>query len=83
MNIIELSIMAGLLAAQAPPYRGPPVVYVPPGYQQAAPPPVYRVPAAPVQQPRALSRDEERNRIIDWGEDFCRRYADDRVCHPR
>jgi flagellar basal body-associated protein FliL len=33
-------------------------------------------------EPRALSHDEERERIIAQGEAFCRRFPTDRVCHP-
>jgi hypothetical protein len=79
MNFVDVAIAFGLLAAQAP-YRGPPVVYVPPGYSAPMPPPAYR---APPPQPRALSRDEERERIIDAGERFCMRWPTDRVCHPK
>jgi hypothetical protein len=31
----------------------------------------------------SLIYDEERERIVDAGEAFCRRYPDDRVCHPK
>ena len=30
-----------------------------------------------------MSRDAERKHIIDDAYDFCRRYPDDPVCHPR
>jgi hypothetical protein len=87
MNFVDFAIALGLAAAQAPPgyyYRGPAVVYVPPGYSQPAPmPPPVRQVVRPVQQPRALSRDEERERIIDAGERFCMKWPDDRVCHPK
>jgi hypothetical protein len=42
MNFVELSIALGLAAAQtqgSPYYRGPPVVYIPPGYAQPMPAP--------------------------------------------
>jgi hypothetical protein len=81
--VVEFSIAIGALAAQmqsAPPYRGPPVVYVPPGYNMPAPP-VRQIRPAP--QQCALSQSEERERIIDAGEAFCRKYPTDRVCHPK
>jgi hypothetical protein len=40
------------------------------------PPPVRRAPPPP-----QLSRDEERERIIDAGEAFCAKYPTDKVCH--
>jgi hypothetical protein len=85
MNFVEFSIAIGALAAQmqSSPYsRGPAVVYVPPGYSapMPAPPPAYR---APRPQPRALTQDQERDRIIDAGEAFCAKYPSDRVCHPK
>jgi hypothetical protein len=36
--------------------------------------------AAPAR--RELSRDEQRELIIQQGEAFCGRFPDDRVCHP-
>jgi hypothetical protein len=88
MNLVEFSIAVGALAAQmqtAPYYRGPAVVYVPPGYSAPMPPPVRQM--RPVAQPppgqqRALSRDEQREAVISAGEKFCMRFPDDRVCHP-
>jgi hypothetical protein len=85
VSFVEFSIAAGALAAQMQSspqyYRGPPVVYVPPGYSAPMPPPAYRAPV-PVQQ-RALSQqDAEREQIIDAGERFCAKYPTDRVCHP-
>jgi hypothetical protein len=83
MNFVDFAIALGLAAAQAqgsPYFRGPPVVYVPPGYQtvQPMPPPAYR---APRPQPRALTQDQERDRVIDAGEAFCRKYPGDKMCH--
>jgi hypothetical protein len=91
MNFVEFSIAIGALAAQmqsAQPYfRGPPVVYVPPGHSAPMPPPVYRYPRATSDidksRARPLSRDEERERIIDAGEAFCRKWPDDKVCHAK
>jgi len=83
MNFVEFSIAVGALAAQmqsAPYYRGPAVVYVPPGYAPAHA--TASVIARHDLSPGALSRDEERERIIDAGEAFCRKYPTDRVCHP-
>jgi hypothetical protein len=85
MNFVEFSIAIGALAAQmqsSPYYRGPPVVYVPPGHSQPAPLPL------PVQQrrgsaPQLSQQDAERERIIDAGERFCARYPTDKVCHPK
>jgi hypothetical protein len=86
MNFVEFSIAVGAFAAQmqAQPYfRGPPVVYVPPGYSQPMPAPRSALRPPPNPQPRALTRDEERERIIDAGEAFCRKYPTDQVCHPK
>jgi|SoimicmetaTmtLMA_FD_contig_31_11649255_length_325_multi_3_in_0_out_0_1 hypothetical protein len=59
---------------------GPPVQYSPPGYSAPMPP---RALPPRTAVPRELTRDEERDRIIDAGEAFCRRYPTDRVCHPQ
>jgi hypothetical protein len=32
--------------------------------------------------PPHMTQDQEREAIISQGEDFCRRYPHDRVCHP-
>jgi hypothetical protein len=69
------------LALNAPHYRGPPVMYVPPGYQQVRPQRViplrvWRAIAA------AMSQSEEREFIISQGEAFCRKHPSDEMCHP-
>lgn len=84
MNFVEWSAGVDDMAAQmqsSPYYRGPAVVYVPPGYSQPAPPPPVQA-RRPPPQPRALTQDQERDRVIDAGEAFCRRYKSDPICHP-
>jgi hypothetical protein len=89
VSFVEFSIAAGALAAQMQSspqyYRGPAVVYVPPGYSQPmpAPPPAYR---APRPQPRAMTadqqRDAEREAIMDAADRFCAKWPGDKACHP-
>ena len=48
-----------------------------------APPPI--VPAPPVVDPQPeppASMDESRERVIQMGEEHCRRYQHDSICHP-
>lgn len=66
--------MDALLPAQGAPL---PPELVPPG--RVATPPSKNAMPVPMHSP--LTRDAERENVIRQG-DFCRRYPDDKVCHP-